>query len=111
MMVLLIDDAVASVNVRADLLRALGHEVFTAQTGAEGLDLFLRQPVGVTVLDLGLPDLDGEAVLRRMRAMQQDARVIVLTGRLDVPVYVEAEADAVLLKGVGGQALVDALRG
>lgn len=109
MIVLLIDDERLSVQVRSDLLRTLGHEVISAHTGAEGLELFLRQPIDVTVLDLCLPDIDGETVLRRIRSMQEDARVIILTGRLDVPVYVDAEADVVLLKGVGARALLDAI--
>ncbi len=111
MIVLLIDDAEASVKVRADMLRALGHQVLTAHTGGEGLNLFLREPVDVTVLDLGLPDMDGADVLRRIRSMQGDARVVVLSGRLSLPDYVVQMADAVIVKGSGAQALLDALGG
>ena len=111
MTVLLIDDEKLSVQVRAELLRTLGHDVLTAHTGKEGLEVVLRQPVDVVVLDLGLPDMDGEDVLRGIRSMQDDARVVVLSGRLAVSDYVVSAADAVVVKGSGAQALLDALRG
>ncbi len=109
MTVLVVDDEQISVSIRADLLRLSGYDVLTAHTGGEGLDLFLRYRADVTVLDLVLPDLDGEDVLRRIREIQPDARVIVLTGRLDVPDYVQDQATAVLVKGSGAQALLDAI--
>ncbi len=109
MKVLVVEDDPNSLTVRAALLKAHGCEVLLAKDGTEGLGVFMREHVDVTVLDLGLPDIDGEQVLRRIREIQPDARVVVLTGRIDVPMYVQNQATAVLVKGSGAQALLDAL--
>ncbi len=107
MRILLIDDDRLSVEVRRTLLEALGHEVVTAYTGGEGVEAFLRSDFHLTVLDLGLPDIPGERVLRHLRSMQANCRVIVLSGLLDVPP--EIKADAVLTKGRGAHHLMGAI--
>ena len=109
MRVLVIEDDPNSLIVRAALLKAHGCEVLLAEDGIEGLDVFMREHVDVTVLDLGLPGMDGEQVLRRIRSMEPDARVVVLTGRIDVSMYVQDQANVVLVKGSGAQALLDTL--
>ena len=63
-------------------LRARGHQVAEAGTGAQGLDLLGRKRVEVVILDLGLPDLDGTEVLRRLRTTSE-VPVIVLSARRD----------------------------
>ncbi|TQL56322.1 DNA-binding response OmpR family regulator [Oryzihumus leptocrescens] len=64
------------------VLEQRGLQVFSASSGAEGLELVReRQPVLVT-LDLGLPDIDGFEVCRRIRSMS-DAYVIMLSARAD----------------------------
>ncbi len=66
--VLIIDDDPDLRNVCAVGLTALGHEVWSAGTGASGLaEAAIRTP-DVVVLDLGLPDLDGLEVCRRIRS-------------------------------------------
>ena len=64
------------------VLEQRGLQVISASSGAEGLELVReRQPVLVT-LDLGLPDIDGFEVCRRIRSMS-DAYVIMLSARAD----------------------------
>jgi two-component system KDP operon response regulator KdpE len=58
-----------------------------AGTGAEALEIFAGRPPGLVVLDLGLPDLEGTEVCRRVRAKSQ-VPIIVLSAR-------GAEADKV----------------
>ena len=60
------DDSVLQRTLRINL-RARGHEVLLAGTGEQALHLFSAQPPDLVVLDLGLPDLDGVEVLRRLR--------------------------------------------
>ena len=77
--VLLIEDDVSSHNVLRKLLIRLGCEVASATTVAEGLDLLAREPDCV-VLDLMLPDGEGETILRKIRAERLPIRVAVTTG-------------------------------
>ena len=77
-LVLVIDDDPDLLNVCRVGLQALGHVVRTAETGHDGLaEAAITRP-DVIVLDLGLPDLDGVEVCRRIRTWGQ-APIVVLS--------------------------------
>jgi DNA-binding response OmpR family regulator len=76
--ILIVDDDPDLLSVCTVGLTALGHQVWTAQTGAEGLDQAAIRAPEVIVLDLGLPDLDGLAVCRRIRTWS-DVPIVVLS--------------------------------
>ena len=76
--ILIIDDDSDLLGVCTVGLAALGHDVRTAETGNEGLaEAAIRAP-DVIVLDLGLPDLDGLEVCRRIRTWSS-VPIIVLS--------------------------------
>jgi len=62
------------------MLRRKGHRVITASYGQKGIELFRRERPHVTILDFEMPDMDGLAVLREIRAVDPQAPVIMLTG-------------------------------
>ncbi len=57
------------------------HEVAHAATGEEGLKLVTQHPTDLVLLDIGLPDVDGFEVCRRLRAAGQTMPIIMLTAR------------------------------
>ena len=74
------DDALLADGLSATLTRA-GHAVQPARTGRHA-DLLLRaEEFDLVVLDVGLPDIDGFEVLRRMRLRHSATSVLVLTAR------------------------------
>jgi two-component system KDP operon response regulator KdpE len=76
--ILIIDDDPDLLNVCTVGLQALGHHVRTAETAKEGLaEAAIRSP-DVIVLDLGLPDLDGLEVCKRIRTWT-NVPIIVLS--------------------------------
>ena len=80
MAILVVDD---DADIRAMLAHALkraGHAVVTASDGEEALELAAASDPDLLVLDLGLPDLDGFEVCRRIRRGSQ-VPILVLTGR------------------------------
>jgi two-component system KDP operon response regulator KdpE len=85
--VLLVDDEVGIQRAVGPLLRARGYELDIAGTGAEALKAFTDRPPDLIILDLGLPDLEGTEVCRRIRA-QSAVPIVVLSAR-------GAEADKV----------------
>ena len=85
--ILLVDDEVAIQRAIGPLLRSRGYEVEVAGTGAEALRHLTAAPPDLVVLDLGLPDIEGTEVCRRIRA-QSAVPIIVLSARA-------AEADKV----------------
>jgi DNA-binding NarL/FixJ family response regulator len=64
-----------------DLLAAIleWSEVLLAESGREGLDVFLRERPDLTVLDLELPDMDGITVLKNIRDIDVDTPVVIIT--------------------------------
>src|SRR4051794_19285678 len=78
----LVEDHDTTRRVLAPLLSLNGWHVQTASTVAEGLALLASGPDCV-VLDLMLPDGDGETVLRRVRDERLPTRVVVATATGD----------------------------
>ena len=78
--VLVVDDEPQIRRALRTSLTAHGHEVETAGTGEEALVKVVEYAPDLVFLDLGLPDLDGTEVVRRIRAFS-DVPVIVLSVR------------------------------
>jgi DNA-binding response OmpR family regulator len=63
-------------------LRRAGYEVLEAGTGMQALETLQKNPdIGVAILDIMLPDIDGFEVCRRIRAGNKKMGVIMLTAR------------------------------
>jgi DNA-binding NtrC family response regulator len=87
--VLIVDDEPLIRWSLAERLRADGHEAVEAGTAADAFDR-ADQGVDLVLLDYGLPDQDGMAVLRRLRDLDPDVLVIMLTAHRSVETVVEA---------------------
>jgi two-component system, OmpR family, KDP operon response regulator KdpE len=85
--ILLVDDEAGIQRAVAPLLRARGYDVEAAATGGDALKAFTARTPDLIVLDLGLPDIEGTEVCRRVRA-QSAVPIIILSAR-------GAEADKV----------------
>lgn len=88
-----------------------------AATGLEGVALCERLAadggVDVVVTDLGLPDIGGLEVARRIKARQPATRILLLSAQVDdeaVQGLLEAGCDGYLLKYVAGRELAQAIR-
>ncbi len=86
------------------LLRALssqGHRAELAPSGASALAAARALQPGLVLLDLGLPDIDGLALCRRLRQELSGAKIVILTARseeIDIVVGLDAGADDYLVK-------------
>ena len=80
--VLILED---EVNIRSFVvinLKRAGYDVIEAGTGMEALEQLNRYPdIGVAILDVMLPDIDGFEVCRRIRATSKQIGIIMLTAR------------------------------
>ncbi|GAA3323183.1 response regulator [Paeniglutamicibacter sulfureus] len=110
--VLLVDDEPQLVRALQINLEAEGYAVTTAPDGAKALRAAASQPPDVLVLDLGLPDMDGTEVIRRLRAWTE-LPIIVLSARhgsSDKVEALDAGADDYVTKPFGLDELLARLR-
>ncbi|HMA31927.1 MAG TPA: response regulator transcription factor [Casimicrobiaceae bacterium] len=81
MRILVVEDDSLLADGLVSLLSRAGHAVEHAASGRLADSLLERESYDLVVLDVGLPDIDGFEVLRRLRARRSPASVLVLTAR------------------------------
>jgi DNA-binding NtrC family response regulator len=77
--ILVIDDEPATLQVMEANLRREGYAVCLAADGQTGLAQLAQQPVDVVIADYMMPNLDGMALLEKMRALGLDTPLIIIT--------------------------------
>lgn len=82
--ILVIEDDPIACQLLRDWLDSQLHVVDVAYTGADGYELALSNCYDLLLVDWELPDFSGIEVLDRLRAKQQDAPVLILTGRRSI---------------------------
>jgi two-component system KDP operon response regulator KdpE len=110
--VLVVDDEVPIRRFLRTSLTAHGHTVFEAASGAEAIRAVAGQRPDLVILDLGLPDMDGTDVVRRLREWTR-LPVIILSVRdheSDKIAALDAGADDYLTKPFGVDELMARMR-
>jgi DNA-binding response OmpR family regulator len=100
------------VSIAAPLIRGLERNGFSVTHAATGNDALEATGAELVLLDLGLPDLDGTEVCRRLRA-RSDVPIIVVSARseeVDRVVLLELGADDYIVKPFGSRELVARIR-
>jgi len=77
---LLVDDEPQLIRALTPALTAAGYDVHAEETGAGALAYLAQEPCDVILLDLGLPDMDGKAVIVRIREWSA-VPIVVLSAR------------------------------
>jgi len=90
--ILVVDDEDNIRTLVQTMLKQEGRQVVLAARGKEAIAMFKKERPNLTILDIDMPDIDGLTVLREIRAIDPQARVMVFTGG-DSP-SVEREARA-----------------
>ncbi len=110
---LVVDDEVPIRRLLRTSLTAQGFRVLEAASGREALDIAAGQAPEIMLLDLGLPDMEGLEVIRRLRGSGSQLPVVVLSSRGDEHGKVaalELGADDYVTKPFGMAELVARLR-
>ncbi|HXV43739.1 MAG TPA: response regulator [Anaerolineae bacterium] len=110
--VLVVDDERAIRRFLQVSLTAHGHNIFEASNGQEALEAVVAHRPDIIILDLGLPDLDGIEVIRRLREWTQTP-IIILSVReheTDKIAALDAGADDYLTKPFSAGELMARLR-
>ena len=78
--ILVVDDSEPVRAAICALLASAGHSGLQAANGEEALDLLNRQPVGLAVVDIFMPGLDGLGFLREIRKQSSALPIIMISG-------------------------------
>lgn len=88
---ILIIDAEHDVNKTLEIsLIQKGHDVLTAATGTDGLNMFVEAAPDVVILDTNLPDINGFTVLEDLREEDENLKVIMITADHDMETAINA---------------------
>ena len=110
--ILLIEDVTSLRAIYETHLRNVGFEVYSAASAAKGMELFLRMPIEIVLLDMMLPDRDGDDLISEILAARARTAILVVTADRSVDRAVRAmRAGAldVLIKPVSEERLSSAI--
>lgn len=88
--ILIIDDDPNLRKTLCDILRLRDFDPFSAGNGIEGLAMFRDAPFNLALIDLGLPDISGIDLLRRIKSDYPQTEIIILTGKASMDSAIEA---------------------
>ncbi|MBW2174648.1 MAG: response regulator, partial [Deltaproteobacteria bacterium] len=111
--ILVIDDEESIRRLLKIALTHKGHEVETAEDGEKGIKTFKETKPSIVFTDLKMPGMDGLEVLKEIRQIEPDARVIVITGHGDMTSAIKAlqlEASDFINKPITDEALEVAIK-
>ena len=81
--VLMVDDEAKFRETTSKILRKRGFETTMAGTGEEAVEILKKQAQHVVILDIRMPGMDGHEALSKIKKIQPEANVIMLTGHGD----------------------------
>lgn len=88
--VLILDDDGAILDLLGQYLTTQGYECSLCPTGAEAFDQLKQDSFALLLADIGLPDMDGLDVVRKVRQTDSEIGIIIITGLSEVSAAVEA---------------------
>lgn len=97
--ILLTDDEENILEVSQDILEAMGYRVFTAGDGNEAIEVYKknRNDIDIVLLDIVMPNMGGGKVYDRMKEINPDIKVLLLSGY-----SIDGEARKILERGCNG---------
>jgi len=88
--ILLIDDEEDIVRVLSMSLKSDGYDVVSALSGKEGLEVFKKESPDIILTDIKMPGMDGIEVLKKVKKINPETEVIIITGHGDIDTAIEA---------------------
>lgn len=89
--VLVVDDEESIRRLIKEVLTREGRQVLLSSGGNDAVQMFQQERPDITILDIGMPGLNGIEVLRRIRAMDQSATVMVFSGSCTAALVKQAQ--------------------
>ena len=110
--ILLIDDEPDIVRVLSMSLRADGYDVIPAHSGAEGIEVFEKERPDIVLTDIKMPGIDGYHLLKKIKEINADTRVVLMSGYsndFSIREAIELGADEFIVKPFRGSDIIQVL--
>lgn len=78
--VLLVDDEEKLLHAIAQRLAVLGFVPHTATNGMKAIDIAMKHPIDLAIVDLQMPDMDGLVTITKLKEIKPDLKTVLLTG-------------------------------
>lgn len=109
--ILAIDDEIEIIKIIQIFLTKKGFQVFTAESGEEGLAVLEKENPDLIILDKKMPGMGGRGVLKELQRRKINTPVIILSGSQDLPGHIgeikEMGYNDILLKPIELNALLE----
>ncbi|RJQ50312.1 MAG: sigma-54-dependent Fis family transcriptional regulator, partial [Desulfobacteraceae bacterium] len=111
--ILLVDDEADIREVLSISLSDMGYKTFSAENGREALEIFEQTHPPIVLTDIKMPGMDGLDLLNRIKQIDPDTEVIMITGHGDINLAVRSfqyDASDFITKPIGVDALEAAVK-
>ncbi len=88
--ILFVDDESNILSSLKRLFRPLGYRIFTAESGAQGLEIMQHETVDLVISDMRMPEMNGAQFLEKVREQWPDTVRILLTGYAEIGATIDA---------------------
>jgi len=88
--ILIVDDEIGILDALSAILQDEGYNVLTVSSGNEALKSIQDNDINLVLLDVRLPDIDGVEVLRKLKEIEPDIPVIMISGNATIRIAVES---------------------
>jgi DNA-binding response OmpR family regulator len=112
--ILIVEDDAIIISLISRVLKSHGYFVNTARTGKDALAKVQTSDYNLILLDIGLPDMTGIEFLEKIRTLNRDIIVIMITGHpnLDSSINsINRGADGYLVKPINNEDLIALVEG
>ena len=90
MIILVVDDEIPICELLDEFLSQLGHKVFTANSGEEAIQKFQQNRPQAVFLDIRMPGISGIEVIRKLRDIDSEPPIVMLSGFGEFSIIQEA---------------------
>ena len=85
-----VDDEANILSALKRLFRPFGYRIFTAESGAQGLEIMAREHVDLVISDMRMPEMNGAQMLEKIREKWPETIRILLTGYAEIDATIDA---------------------
>ena len=87
----IVDDEAGIVEEVKSFFQEEGYQVYTADSGEQGIKVIRRRKPDIVLIDMKLPDISGIEVLKATKEISPQSKIIVITGYVDQALIDQAE--------------------